>query len=184
MSPIKLSRRMWLMLILPTAGIIALFIFMSHPKFKEIKKLNDDIAKAEQIRNEKQNKANIKERLIKEVNAMRESIKYYEQKLPTAPEKKISWLLIELSRIARETGIKYLSITPQAEEKKELHIRVPIKIEIQCGYHSLGKFLSKIESSQRFMNVDNITISPDSSNPLKHRISLTISTFMLTPEVK
>jgi len=61
---------------------------------------------------------------------------------------------------------------------------VPIKIEIQCGYHSLGKFLSKIENSQRFMDVDDIVISPDAANPLKHRVSMKISTFMLAPEVK
>jgi len=182
MSPIKLSRRMWLMLILPTIGIIALFIFMSRPKFKEIKKLNDEILKAKEELQETQKIARIKDKLIQEINTLRESIDYYERRIPS--EKAISWLLIELSRVARETGIKYLSITPQPEEKKESYIKVPIRIEIQCGYHNLGKFLTKIENSQRFMSVDNIGILPDSSNPLKHRVSMTISTFMLTPEVK
>ena len=182
MSPIKLSKRMWLMLILPTAGIIALFIFISRPKFKEIKKLDDEIVKAREELQETQKIARIKDKLIEEINALREGINYYERRIPG--EKAISWLLIELSRVARQTGIKYLSISPQPEEKKESYIRVPIRIEILCGYHSLGKFLSKIENSQRFMSVENIGISPDSSNPLKHRVSMIISTFMLTPEVK
>jgi len=182
MSPVKLSRRMWLMLILPTVGIIVLFMFMSRPKFKEIKRLSDEITKAKEELRETQKIAHMKDRLIQEINALRESIDYYERRIPS--EKAISWLLIELSRIARQTGIKYLSIIPQAEQKKESYIKVPIKIEIQCGYHSLGRYLSKIENSQRFMSVDNITISPDPSNPLKHRITMLISTFMLTPEVK
>ena len=179
MSPVKLSRRMWLMLILPTAGIITLFIFMSRPKLKEIKKLNDEIVKSKAELVETQKTARIKDKLIEEINALRESIVYYERRIPG--EKATSWLLIELSRVARATGIKYFSILPMAEEKKELFIRVPIKIDIQCGYHNLGKFLSKIENSQRFMNADNIVVIPDSSNPLKHRVSMIISTFMLTP---
>ncbi|OIN95961.1 hypothetical protein AUJ66_07785 [Candidatus Desantisbacteria bacterium CG1_02_38_46] len=182
MSPIKLSRRMWVMLILPTAGVIALFIFISRPKFKEIKKLSDEIVKANEELQETQKIARMKDKLIEEINKLRESIIYYERRIPG--EKATSWLLIELSRVARQTGIKYASITPQPEEKKELYIRVPIKIEIQCGYHSLGKFLSKIENSQRFMDVDDIVISPDAANPLKHRVSMKISTFMLAPEVK
>lgn len=182
MSPVKLSRRMWLMLIFPTAGIIALFIFMSRPKFKEIKRLDGEIGKAKQELEETQKIARIKDQLITEIKSLRESIDYYERRIPS--EKAMSWLLIELSRVARETGIRYLSITPQAEDRKESYTRVPIRIEIQCGYHNLGRFLSKIENSQRFMSVDNITISPDSSNPLKHRVSMTISTFMLAQGVK
>lgn len=165
------------MLILPTAGIIALFIFMSRPKLKEIKRLNSEIVKANEELQETQKIAQMKDKLITEITSLRTSIEYYERRIPS--EKAFSWLLIELSRVARETGIKYLSITPQTEVKKESYIKVPIRIEIQCGYHNLGKFLSKIENSQRFTNVDDITISPDSGNPLKHRVSLTVSTFML-----
>jgi len=101
------------MLILPTAGVIALFIFISRPKFKEIKKLSDEIVKANEELQETQKIARMKDKLIEEINKLRESIIYYECRIPG--EKATSWLLIELSRVARQTGIKYASITPQPE---------------------------------------------------------------------
>jgi len=177
MSPVKLTQKTWLLFILPTIGIIVLFVFMSRPKFKEIKDLNAKIEKAKTEMSALQQTARTKEDLIKEISAMREAIEYYEKRIPS--EKGIPWLLKELSRVARETGIRYVSITPMSEERSELFVKIPMSVQIKCGYHSLGRYLSKIESSQRFMTVDDISISPDGSNPLKHNVTLKISTFML-----
>ena len=179
MSPIKISPKMWLILVLPTAGIIALFIFLAQPKFKEIKALDAELvsARAELVSIKKT--VAIKEQLVESINALQGAIDYYAQKIPS--EKGMSWLLIELSRLARTAGIKYISITPQPVQKTESYIKIPIKLEIICSYHNLGRYLSYLEASQRFISVDNITITSDPSSILKQRVSLSVSTFMLSP---
>jgi len=177
MSPIKLGKKPWLFFILPTAGIIALFIFLSRPLFKEMKSLNSQIEGAKVKLTDLQRTAATKDKLIQEISAMHEAIEYYKRRIPG--EKGTPWLLMELSRVARETGVRYLSISPQPPQKIESYIVIPIDLQIKSGYHNFGKFLSKVESSQRFMAVEYFTLTPDASNPLKHGINLRISTFML-----
>ena len=173
---IKLSRKTWLFFVLPAVGIVILFVFLSKPKLKKIEELTGQIVQEKVNLVQLEKIARTKDVLMQEVSKMREEIDYYEKRIPS--EKGTSWLLMELSRIARETGIRYVSIVPAEEKKEESYVRIPIQVQIKCGYHSLGRFLSRIENSQRFMTVDNLTISPDGSNPLRHNIILKISTFM------
>lgn len=176
MGPIKLSRKTWLFFIVPIVGIVVLFIFLSRPKLNNIKELDGQIEQENEKLAQNMRIARTKDLLVKEISKMQDAIDYYERRIPS--DKGTAWLLMELSRVARSTGIKYISITPQAEEKKGSYIKVPMQIKIRCGYHGLGRFVNRIESSQRFMTVDNIVISPDGANPLRHNITLLISTFM------
>jgi len=178
MSPIKLSQKMWLLLILPTVGIIILSVFLTMPKFKEIKRLDADIQKARSELAQTRSIANSKEQLIDAIGELKGSIDYYAMRIPS--EKGMSWLLIELSKIARATGVKYSTITPLPIQKVDAYLKIPIKIEIQSSYHNLGRYLNMIETSKRFISVDNITIT-STANPLKHQVTLLVSTFMLLP---
>jgi len=175
MSPIKITRKT-LLFFLPAVGIIVLFIFISNPKLKKIKELSAQILQENVKLKETKKIAQTKDLLIQEISKMKDEIDYYERRIPS--EKATAWLLMELSRIARETGIKYVSISPQKEEIQESFVRVPIQVQIKSGYHGFGNYLSKIENSERFMTVDNVTIIPSGESPLIHNVTLTISTFM------
>ena len=67
-----------------------------------------------------------------------------------------------ISNLANELGIKILSVKPEVEIKSDQYTKWPFEIAfIVSGYHNLGKFISKIESSNDIFVIDNISAKRD-----------------------
>ena len=65
-------------------------------------------------------------------------------------------LIDAVNRLAEESTLTLISVTPQPPQKQGQYDRLPIEVELQCTYHQLGGFLSRIESSKRFLRVDSV----------------------------
>jgi len=114
--------------------------------------------------------------------AYREKVEYYEKMLPA--EQEIPALLENLSKMAKDSAVKILAITPIMPQEddmagNQIYQEIPILINARSGYHELGSFLSKLENADRFMMVADISIKPDNASPKKHNIELLILTYIL-----
>jgi Tfp pilus assembly protein PilO len=58
-------------------------------------------------------------------------------------------VLLELSRVARETGIEFASITPQGAAVLSGYTSIPITLEFDGNYYELSDFLFRIRSLVR-----------------------------------
>ena len=58
-------------------------------------------------------------------------------------------VLLELSRVARETGIEFASITPQGAAVASGYTSIPITLEFDGNYYELSDFLFRIRSLVR-----------------------------------
>ena len=107
-------------------------------------------------------------RQMKKLNLDRENVYSKQQFLQSIPvlEKKmdiykhsiadnseISWFIEELNKMAKQSSILLISITPMGDENKGDFQKSTMKIETQCAYHELGDFVSRIESSSRFIKI-------------------------------
>lgn len=125
----------------------------------------------------------LKKRLV-EYN---EKVEWYEKKLPV--EREIPNLLENLSDMAKGSNIKITSIMPapavlenNAQRQSKMYQEIPIRITARSGYHELGRFLSNLENSDRFMKVANIGIKSNKTSPKQHDIELTVCTYILLKE--
>ena len=77
-------------------------------------------------------------------------------------------LIDAVNRLAEESTLTLVSVTPQPPQKQGQYDRLPIEVELQCTYHQLGRFLSRIESSKRFLRVDSVKMEErrDPSNAI------------------
>ena len=122
----------------------------------------------------------------KEISKLKKEVGQYETKLPT--EKEITSILNQLSALASQEqvkiiGIRELGITrDDAEEKERAYKEVPIEIEMKSGYHQLGRFINKIESSDRLMKIESLEINSNYQNLTEHTVKLVISSFVLVKE--
>jgi Tfp pilus assembly protein PilO len=64
-------------------------------------------------------------------------------------------------------------------KKSGFYKEQPILINAKCGFHELGKFLSKMENADRFMKVSDINIKSVAQSPKKHDVELLIVTYTL-----
>lgn len=120
-------------------------------------------------------------RLKKEIEAYRSKIESYERMLPI--EQEVPKLLETLSTMARSSNVKIAGITPLASKQEaspeKIYQEIPIQVSAKSGYHELGKFLSDLESSGRFMKVADIDIKENKSNVKRHDVELLVLTYVL-----
>jgi len=119
----------------------------------------------------------------KEIEAYKDKVENYEKTLPA--EQEIPSFLENLSNMAKSSNIKILAITPivsrEETDKAEARIYqdIPVLINARSGYHELGRFLSKLENSDRFMKVADIDVKGAGSAQNRHDIELLVLTYIL-----
>ena len=116
------------------------------------------------------------EKYRQEIVQMERRIKKYEDKLPERRE--VPKLFRELDEIAEHSQIKIISVGSEQSEESQHYLRYWRSLDLEGGYHELGRFINKLESSGRFIKVDDIQVSSNPENVLKHNIKLTVSTFV------
>lgn len=117
----------------------------------------------------------------KAVKAYSKKLGQYEKTLPT--EEGIPGLLESLSEMAKNASMRIDGIVPaeQKETKTEgrVYKEIPIMITASAGYHGLGRFLSSLEDSDRFMKVVDMQIKANPVSPKKHDVELLVVTYVL-----
>ncbi len=117
-----------------------------------------------------------------DIRTYEDKVTYYEKMLPA--EREIPSLLQSLSEMAKNSNVKIIGITPTVMEgeKGTIYQELPILISAKSGYHELGRFLSSLENSERFIKVADISIRSNSSNPKKHDVESLMVTYILLKE--
>jgi Tfp pilus assembly protein PilO len=97
-------------------------------------------------------------------------------------------LILELSRVARDTGIQFDSITPQGAAAVTGYSNIPITLEFDGNYYELADFLFRlrnlvrVEGGQldalgRLFVVDSISFSESTHSFPEIKASLTVHAF-------
>lgn len=79
--------------------------------------------------------------------------------LELLPDKKeIPSLLESISKSGRDSGLEFLLFKPDNEARKGFYAEIPVKIEVEGGYHDLAMFFDKVSRLPRIVNISNISI--------------------------
>ena len=79
--------------------------------------------------------------------------------LPSDTE--VPGLLEDIDEKGATSGLSIGSIKLEPEKAAEFYIELPIKIEVQGGYHDFGAFVSGIASMPRIVTLHDYTIKPN-----------------------
>jgi len=97
---------------------------------------------------------------------------------------KVLLLLQEISDIANKNKIKVTQINTAKDAKAkeeviagERLLPLTIKLDLSCGYHSLGSFLNGLENARYFMGLENLKIVRDPKNYLLQNVNLVLKTY-------
>jgi type IV pilus assembly protein PilO len=119
-----------------------------------------------------------------QIKELQETLSSYNKKFST--QQQISSLLQELSDMAKDSGVRITSVKPHSavleaqQGAVTAYKKFPISISATCGYHQLGIFINKVENSDTFMRVADITITANSNTPASHIVNMVINTYILT----
>ena len=166
-------------------GIGACYLYLSFlllPQIRGVAKAYDKSTKIRADLAVSQRESSEVAGLKAQVARYQDKIESYEKMLPV--EQEIPKLLGDLSNKAKAANVKIVGITPlqskqEASSAIEIYQEIPILINARSGYHELGKFLSDLENSDRFMKVADINIKENRATPKRHDIELLILTYVL-----
>jgi len=92
--------------------------------------------------------------LVGKIRALGKHLKVYENML--LEQKNVSWLLAMVSDMASKENIEVSSIKPDDLEDRGLYSKLYVVLDTISTYHQLGKFISRIEGSEKFLRVERI----------------------------
>lgn len=162
-----------------TAGIIfvvVLFSFVLGPSFRRSSELRTKIAvtkdKLTEAKLEIEGLAKLKQNLKKQ----EDKIKQYQQDMP---EPTPDWLLGKINSLALETGINFDKMEHRGHiSQLGRYWLQGLYLELSADYHTLGKFINKLENASPFLKVLDLSIMADKNNPVKHNVKLTVGAYV------
>jgi len=180
------DKKTQVMILAGLLGVLAVLIYVSFilkPQvFRVIEAVSGAGSISADLKDAEKDIANIPA-FEKNIGACREKVDRYEKMLPA--EQEIPSLLENLSSMAKISNIKIVGIMPVAvkedkSKKPQVYQEIPILINAKSGYHELGKFLSSMENSDRFMKVADIQIKYNVQSPKKHDVEILVLTYILS----
>ena len=96
------------------------------------------------------------------------------------------WLMQEIGRLAREAGLRLTSLTPQSPRQFSDGTLLSVSANFTSSYHHVGQFVSRLESSESLLRVDELELTPDpgrQGNGLAN-IRLLVSTLYVPPVIE
>lgn len=118
-----------------------------------------------------------KNEVLREISSLERKIMLYNKLLE---KKDPASAINSIGNIARDSGVKIISIKPGQELKFSDYIKMPLELTVNVSnYHTLGKFISMVESQKDLYLVDSMSISAGSQSE-GLSVNLRISSIILT----
>ena len=115
---------------------------------------------------------------IENIGKLEKSINVYKNLLV---KKDASSVINTISNIAKESGVKIISVRPVSEKRYPDYIKSPFSLMLSAAdYHTLGRFISKIESYRDVYVVEAIEIRFQEQKK-ELTVNLTISSIAFIP---
>jgi type IV pilus assembly protein PilO len=82
--------------------------------------------------------------------------------LRVLPKKdEIASFMSSIQEQAELSGLELLTFAPDAETFEELYVKIPIKMEVRGGFHSITKFFKNVSELRRIVTVENLNLLPE-----------------------
>jgi type IV pilus assembly protein PilO len=177
----------------------AYFSLFMLPDFQKKGSLETELSQLKAQVEEKKSKEQEKEKYIKEVNILKEKLKFALTKLPD--QREIPGLLYAVAQAGKDVGIDFILFEPKQSAKKppdkkppeqkpgeakptgakgapsqqpeeKFYEEIPVKVTVSGGYHSTVGFFEKVAKLPRIINIEDISMSggKDTKGKVKHSI--------------
>lgn len=175
-----------LLLILPPLFIAVIFLsFFIMPSYEEQKKLADEVKNQKKDITLAQQKTAKLSALIAENQRLKRRLSELQGQLPE--EKEVSGLLRQVSELGIRSGLDIILWKPQwnpKEKERFVHpsnevYEIPVNVEMRGGYHSFGRFFSRVSRVGRIVNIHSINMKRDDQKFQKRGMAVLKTTFIV-----
>ncbi|BBO84307.1 type 4a pilus biogenesis protein PilO [Desulfosarcina ovata] len=140
--------------------VIVGFVYFSYlPMFKQIDKLNANLAKVEkELEVAKKNARQLND-YRKKMQDAEEQFKIVMRALPEKEE--IPTLLTGISKAGKDSGLTFVLFQPKPEVKKDFYAEIPLALRVTGDYHGVATFFESVAGLNRIVNIRDINLTPE-----------------------
>lgn len=158
--------------------LILLFVFVFKPNIKNINVLSAKIKELKAKVSDAEKEVKMIPNLKTNISKLDEQLKKYQNDMPQPTP---DWLLERVNSLAGETGIVFDKMEHKGYiTQLDSYWLQGLYLEMKTDYHSLGRFINKLENSSPFLNVLEISITGNKSDINKHIIKILIGAYVFT----
>ena len=147
----------WYYFVLIAVLVFALFyIGLYKPQDSRLKIVQDERLKVErEVTQLKKKKAELN-KIEMELDSMRTTLQTLETVVPK--QKEISDIFRTTQQLAYDSNLDIRNFTPKGEVLRDFYSDWPIEIDLNGGYHNLGRFFASLSNFERLFTVEEFTI--------------------------
>ena len=141
-----------------SVAIVALYWFTVYGgKRTEVLALGQRLTQIEVKLNESRAVASNFATFDQEIAQLEDKFKAAVQRLPNSTELPV--LLTDITSLGKKSGLEVHSFRPGSEVRRGFYAEVPIQLEIEGPYHSLGVFFDRISRLSRIVQIAEVSMS-------------------------
>ncbi|RME25727.1 MAG: hypothetical protein D6806_07405 [Deltaproteobacteria bacterium] len=145
-------------LIFVIAGLVVGHYFLIYSgQVKQIKKLDRQIKKLDDERQEKQEIAANLNTFMKMVDFLQQKLAEKNKNLPE--DANMDQLLKILNELSVKSDVRIVKFVPQAEVRRNFYAEIPVVMELEGNYHEVLTFFDAIGMQDRIINISNIKMT-------------------------
>lgn len=150
------AQRILISCVLVTLIIVLFYNFSIKSKRQRIYELTQEHVRIAEILRSSQTYMD----RYKTVRAAHDSIsEVWEKVAELLPEEEeMPELLTAISDAGKRSGAEFILFKPLSPVPRDFFQENPIQIKVKCGYHELGRFLSKVAGLMRLVNVSTFKL--------------------------
>jgi type IV pilus assembly protein PilO len=107
----------------------------------------------------------------KEIEKLKENLKFALAKLPE--QKEIPGLLTSVSEMGKKAGLDFILFEPNAVVSREFYAEIPVKIIVDGTFHDTALFFDSVTSLPRITNITNINMKKSTAGGAEENILTT-----------
>jgi Tfp pilus assembly protein PilO len=171
-----LDKKIGILILVEVVTLSLLYFLVIRPQQIELRRIKVELQEKEAL----YARLGVLSRLIDELREKKAAISETMDRFLKVREKGEMGLVVpaSLMDIFRESEVEVISIKPVPEKVEGELLVSSWDISILAGYHQLGYFISRLERSADFNQIDSLTISSEGSSP-EHRAQLVVSRISL-----
>jgi len=128
--------------------------------------LSDSITGAEQTKIRLTEELRMYEQRKAEYLAYRNELKQLQEEqrelLRVLPKRdEIASFMSSIQEQAELSGLELLVFAPDPEMPEDLYVKIPIRMEVRGGFHSITKFFKNVSELRRIVTIEDLVMNPE-----------------------
>lgn len=116
---------------------------------------------------------------VKDARNMIQAFKAREIEKSLLSDLQVSDMLEQITRHGNQIGVTFLAVTSHTSEEGEHYRILPIDMELESAYESLGQFLGDLDDLKgSLITVKDFVVTPRKEDPLKLDTRLTLNVYL------